>query len=77
MKTAGSDHQNRYATMRSKPNTWSGNWNDPAQSCGLESKKTSGRARGIFLDFPLPGHWQPNRGLVCGKKWPLKNGGHL
>jgi hypothetical protein len=24
MKTAGSENQNRYATMRSKPSTWSG-----------------------------------------------------
>ena len=26
---------------------------DPAHSCGLESKKTSGQGRSVFLDIPL------------------------
>jgi len=54
MKTTGSENQNPLRNnaqqteyLERKAGT------NPAQSCGLESKKTSGHARGIFLDFPL------------------------
>jgi hypothetical protein len=54
MKTTGSENQNPLRNnvqqteyLERKVGT------SAAQSCGLESKKTSGHARRIFLDFSL------------------------
>jgi hypothetical protein len=54
METAGRGTQNRNATVRGKPSSWSGSLERILLNhCGLESKKKSGCWSGIFLDFPF------------------------
>jgi len=54
MKTAGSENQNRYATMRSKPSTWSGRLEqillNPA---GWKARKPPAKDEVFFSTFPF------------------------
>jgi hypothetical protein len=54
MKTAGSENQNRYATMRSKPSTGSGR---PEQillnHAGWKTRKHPAKGGVFFLTFPF------------------------
>jgi hypothetical protein len=54
MKTAGSENQNRYATMRSKPSTWSGRLEQILLNhVGWKARKPPAKGEVFFLTFPF------------------------
>jgi hypothetical protein len=54
MKTAGSENQNRYATMRSKPSTWSGRLEQILLiHAGWKARKHPAVREVFFLTFPF------------------------
>jgi hypothetical protein len=54
MKTAGGENQNRYATMRSKPSTWSGRLEQILLNhAGWKARKPPAKGEVFFLTFPF------------------------
>jgi hypothetical protein len=54
MKTAGGENQNRYATMRSKPSTWSGRLEQILLNhAGWKARKHPAVREVFFLTFPF------------------------
>jgi hypothetical protein len=53
MKTAGSENQNRHATTRGKPSTWSGRLEQILLNhAGWKARKPPAKGEFFFLTFP-------------------------
>src|ERR1700676_5696379 len=54
MKTAGSENQNRCATMRNKPSTWNGRLEQVLLNhAGWKARKPPAKGEVFFLTFPF------------------------
>jgi hypothetical protein len=70
MKTDGSENQNRYATMRSKPSTWSGRLEQILLiQAGWKARKHPAVREVFFLTFPFIR--RSSASLLVGRGFPL------